>query len=210
MDNKENVKNEYDEDSRETKDRYLSQIKAISQFIKRKLISEIEYRKKKADKLAVELEDYWREVNPYGYSSEITGMPHSASRSDTSSVERIVMKAAKIEDELKKYQVSSDEERIKELVEADEKDAYEVVFSKVAREHPLYHTVYNEIMDVIQGVSNASAVLILEDRYMKDMPWKAIASELEMSTSKVNYLWHAALDEIQIPQAQRERKWIKW
>ncbi len=210
MDNKENVQNEYDEDSRETKDRYLTQIKAISQFIKRKLISEIEYRKKKADKLAVELEDYWREVNPYGYSSEITGMPHSPSRSDTSSVERIVMNAAKIEDELRKYQVSSDEMRIKELVEADQRDAYEVVFSKVAREHPQYHDVYNEIMDVIQGVSNASAVLILEERYLKDKPWKTIASELEMSTSKVNYIWHAALDEIKIPQAQRERKWIKW
>ena len=203
--------NEFDEDDREIKKKYLYQLTAIIRFVDERIHREVQYRKDKSMRIRDELENYWRDTNLHGYTSEISGMPRNPSRSNTSSTERLAMDKIKMEETLRDYHASKSdeaEEAAEDEIDLDKVRAY--VFETMGREHPVYREVYNEVLDTIHSVPNAKGMLLLEDRYIKGMEIKAIILERGERRATVYEQLNATLDSIRIPPAQHNREWIVW
>ena len=203
------IYNDYDANSQEAKDQYLSQITAVIRFVQFKIDKEIAYRKEKSLELMRDLEEDWEETNLLGYSSEITGMPKSHNNT-TSVEERAVLGALEIEDSFKRYTDGSGLELPLGDLSVNEINAIRNrVYKKIDIDYPTYPIVFREIMRIIHGVSSTMAVLLLEKKYMEGLSWKAIEKELDISESKAYRLWHEALNEIRIPEVQRTRRWVR-
>ena len=203
------IYNDYDENDREVKRQYLKQLTAITRFIEGKVDREMLYRKEKVSKLRAQLNDFWRNTNVCGYDDENSDMPRAKGGNNSSVVERVVFDKIKLEDRIKKLQ-GKDEYDPKNPEEIDRDDVYAWVFTRIEQEHPIYPVVYNEILNVIHGLSNAKAVLIMEDRYLMGYEVKQLEIDYHLGNSSINALMNNALDEIRIPEVQRTRRWIEW
>ena len=201
------VVNEYDENDRKIKKKYLEQATTVVRFIRGKVDREISRRKEKVDEYRAKIENYLSDINAYGYTDEITGMPKNPTRSTTSSTEHAVLEKARLEEALRKYM---DTNSVTIDGEVDENAIFEDVFEKMDREYPVFREVFCEVSDVIRSVNRVKGVLLLEDIYICGKDVKAIIIESGENKTSVYDFLNKVIDSIQIPEAQHRREWIEW
>ncbi len=201
--------NDYDENDREIKKKYLGQLQAITCFMEEELKREIERRKEKADEYRVRVDEYFKETNLYGYTDEISDMPRKPGKNTASATERLALDKIEMEETLKK--LKEEEQALKESVDGEDPEEIDAeFFEMIELEHPNFRVVYVEVLSVIHSISSLKKQLVLKDVYLRGKTIADIQGLLLESKSKVYDLFNSALDSIRIPEAQHRREWIEW